>query len=137
MSRLATMKDLVKQEAKNLKKLAFKTELKKLNFERLNSKSPRKCIYGQMSGNCYSKRAGTLIQKCALRVYKTGLLYEPFREAKLNGSPEEYAVRISTESIKFHSPIEVFIAQNNENQEENNKRLIRFLKDKTKTLNFL
>lgn len=68
-NRTKTMQALVKKEAANLKKNATKEELAKLDFDRLDGDSPYSCMYGQMTGHCYSNRASELIFNCCERVY--------------------------------------------------------------------
>ena len=113
------LKELVKQEAENLKKYALKKELKRLDFSNLYPQSYRACIYGQMTGDCYSKRAAELLNKCA----------QPY-----SGKVQKY---LSPENKKFKdgfirnfSPIEFYIAQDGAESEA----LINFLKGKSETL---
>lgn len=61
---------LVIQEAKNLRKLATREEKDQLNLVTLNPRNEWKCIYGQMTGSCFSDRAEELIVKSCQRVYK-------------------------------------------------------------------
>ncbi len=62
------LKRQVLREANNLKKYATKEELQRLNIELLVPKFQTACIYGQMTGDCYSPRASELIHKCAVPV---------------------------------------------------------------------
>lgn len=62
----------VEHEVKTLKKLATKEELENLNFEYLHPEFPQSCIYGQMTGECYSKRAKELMDKACIIVTNTG-----------------------------------------------------------------
>jgi len=129
------MKRLVIQEAKNLKRYATKNELSYLDFDNLKPDNKGGCIYGQMTGNCFSRRAEDLIIRCAPRVYKinsvgqTPALYGLINN-RLNGKPSYEKARYT-----YFSPIEVFI-YNNRNK-ENNKRLIDYLKDKNNNLKFV
>lgn len=122
---------LVIEEATALKKHATEQELDMLSFEGLNPEDSRYCIYGQMTGSCWSERAVELINLCASRVYDD---VEPtedgvFSGAKLNGSP------IEKDRLTYWSPIEVFISRNSFKDNDNlNKKLIRFLKGEIKTL---
>lgn len=58
----------VAHEIKTLKKLATKEELAKLDFSSFNNGNVTKCIYGQITGNCASKRAKILMDKACIRV---------------------------------------------------------------------
>jgi hypothetical protein len=55
----------VKTEADNLRQYATDKEKSKLVAEDINGVSTKECIYGTMTGDCYSKRATTLLNKCA------------------------------------------------------------------------
>lgn len=128
--RKKTMIALVKKEAKNLRKFAEKSELRKLNFKVLYPKSQNSCVYGQMTNNCFSDRATELIKKCCERVYDSPNASTDMSKAKLNGNPKR---RIRD---RFYSPIEIYITQpdNVENTNGNNKNLINYLKGKTDKL---
>jgi predicted NAD-dependent protein-ADP-ribosyltransferase YbiA (DUF1768 family) len=59
------LKKLVIKEAKNIKKFATKEEIDKLLADSVAPTSTNMCIYGQMTGNCYSQRALELLDLCA------------------------------------------------------------------------
>lgn len=131
-----TLNDLVINEAKNLKKFATKSELKKLSFSNLNPNNVYYCIYGQMTGDCTNYRANELVLKCAERVFDTGACdTDILLQAKLNGKP--IIIKQGHNRLSYYiSPIERFIAME-KNKYDNNKNLINFLQDKTKTLKFV
>lgn len=52
------------EEITNLKQYATKEEINKLDFTDLNPNLRYSCIYGQMTGNCWSPRALELITLC-------------------------------------------------------------------------
>jgi len=60
--------ELVTKEAINLKANATQEELDNLNFNCLLPSDSTQCIYGQMTGNCDSKRAVELIRLSCKRV---------------------------------------------------------------------
>lgn len=129
------MQALVKKEAANLKKNASKEEIGKLRFDLLVPANTNKCIYGQMTGFCYSIRANDLIKNCAERVYKNnGRDY--VRELPLNGKPTFLRSDSIWRAAQYYSPIEVFILQPGNQENGNNERLIKYLKGETKTLKF-
>lgn len=125
--------DLVKEEAAKLREALTVEEAFNLDFETLEPDRPKLCIYGQATGDCYSERAAFLIRKCASRIYKGSP-----DEAVLNGKPTKKnttAVKIYWGNHKkrtHHSPIEVFIYQ--PNNKRNNKKLIKYLRRETETL---
>ena len=128
---------LVLIEATNLKKFATEEELNKLSFKDLNPSRGDDCVYGQMTGQCYGKRANQLIVKCANKVYTS--VDNTLSEANtLNGKP----FKISNGECRkdyYHSPIEQFIYLHENrytNNGYNNKVLIDFIKGKRKTLKF-
>lgn len=127
-----TLVSLVRKEAAKLKKEASKRERMRLDISDLSPSDSRRCIYGQMTGNCFSTRAGALIKSCAERVYDTsgecGL-----DEAKLNGRLEQAELRVAT---NYYSPIECFIYFDGNKWNGNNKILIDYLKGERKTLRF-
>jgi len=130
---------LVIAEAKKLKENAKKSELKKLDFDRLDSQRTTNCVYGLMTGDCFSKRSQTLIQNSCKRVFNVE--ESENIEGTLNGSPigkkrskiENTAFGSYSEAL-YWSPIEVFIDKDRNQKNGNNKRLIEFLKDETKIL---
>lgn len=119
---------LVIEEATQLKLSATADELKDLSFDQLDPLNPGRCIYGLMTGDCFSSRAKKLIKKCAKRVYKSDDSV-PLRNLQLNGKPNG---KRDIQWSDYFSPIEVFIAQRD--NKKNIKRLIDFLKGKTDTL---
>src|ERR1044072_4459641 len=64
------LKDDVRKEAEALKVHATKEELNKLRFESLFPGFADACIYGLMTGNCFSNRAAELIYSCAVRYFE-------------------------------------------------------------------
>ncbi len=60
------LKRAVVKEALLLRKHATKKEKDKLDYYWLKSRDPSGCVYGQMTGNCWSERAAQLIKKCAV-----------------------------------------------------------------------
>ena len=124
------LNDLVKDEARKLKKNAKKGELRKLSFRKLAPTSAVGCIYGQATGSCFSRRATELIEAGCKRVYHRAEGGYGVNAAELNGSPKQ------ANRCFYWSPIEVFIAKEENKLNGNNKVLIDFLKGKTKTLKF-
>jgi hypothetical protein len=54
----------VKNEADGIRKYASSEEINRLDFTRIAPKSKSLCIYGQMTGDCYSARAYELLNLC-------------------------------------------------------------------------
>lgn len=118
---------LVIEEATNLREYATKKELNKLNLKNLYPSCTDTCIYGQMTGDCYSARAHKLISMCTSKIYKGNLRY-----FKLNGNPKTETLSERLYLVnEYYSPIEIFIANC---LSEDKKSIINFLKGKTKTL---
>ena len=118
---------LVIKEAKALKKNATKAERSRLNFASLNPEQSYFCIYGQLTGDCWSIRATKLIRECAERVYvQHGS--DPLDECELNGKPTP------TTDREYFSPIECFIYFKKNKRNGNNKNLIDYLSGKSKKL---
>jgi len=117
---------LVTAEAKKIKKLA-PYELNKLDFNRLNPQSEVECIYGQMTGNCFSARANDLINNACVKFIKDN--------GRISSSNVIVPNNEENKDRDLHwSPIEVFIAQTRNQTNGNNKKLIAYLKGETKTL---
>jgi hypothetical protein len=123
---------LVVKEATKLRKEVTESELGNLSIHlsNLNPDNPSRCIYGQMTGNCFSKRANKLIVKCAERVYsideeRGGSLFD---DAKLNGKPKKTKRRHG----KYFSPIEMYIYLSN--SKKGKKALLQYIKGIKDTL---
>lgn len=127
-----TLVTLVKKEASNLKKRALKKERRLLDFKELNPSSALSCIYGQMTGCCWSTRANQLISNCAERVYNNPV--SDLTCGVLNGKPK--ITSSGDRSKHYFSPIECFICFDGNKKNGNNEKLIDYLKGKTKTLRF-
>ena len=129
MNRHTLMKQLVIEEATNLKKHATQEELNKLDFSILHPNKTDRCIYGQLAESCFSHRAVDLMKTCASRGYETNSSFEIY-DCKINGPIKELDRR------SFWSPIEVFIDQPRNQENGNNKILIDFLKGEIDELKF-
>jgi len=81
---------LVREEAKNLLKFSTREERANLNFEEFSPENSFECIYGQMTGNCFSPRAEQLIKQCASKVYDgtATSIGNEFLSKKLVGTPK-------------------------------------------------
>ena len=115
------LKVLVKGEAEKLKKYATPEELAKLNFIKLFFLHGTRCIYGQITGSCFSERAVELLKKCA----------EPYSRSLKKYTETNIKSFIQGQFRTVFSPIEFYIAQ----EGAKSKALIDFLKGKSKTLN--
>lgn len=121
---------LVKKEAKKLRNLCTKVEKNKLDFYNLAPQRKRSCIYGQLTGNCFSRRANNLIVECCERIIIGKLNTKRFH---INGKPKPYS---GIKRIGNWSPIEAFIMYRKNTNNGNNKMLVSYLKGETKTLSF-
>lgn len=128
---------LVIEEAKSLRMLATDAEKNRLDFDRLNPESKLSCIYGQMTGSCFSERATDLIKSSCVRVYNkfdSDSVDNEFVDSniKLNGKPKETGY---ARCGKWYSPIEVFISKAYRQSDTVTLiRLIKFIKGEIKTL---
>lgn len=117
------LKEEVKKEALRLKKTATQEERDRLDFRNLNPLLADQCIYGEMTGNCYSDRAKELFDKCATP-YSS--ILEEFPQAPLvNSYCDTNKLRVGA-----HSAIEYYIYQ----EDANPQALVDYLQDKTQTL---
>ena len=115
------LKALVKDEAEKLKIHATPEETGRLDFKTLRHATRERCIYGQMTGDCFSERAGELIIKCA-QPYSTGLH---------NYHPAEATLFGAFYSRDYYSPIEFYVSQDGAKP----KSLINFLQSRSETIN--
>lgn len=128
---------LVEQETDKLKQYATQEELDRLEFSELHSSDPLNCIYGQMTGTCWSRRASDLIVKCAEKLYigkKNTELYDNV----LNGEPtlDKLEGRGKHQGQTYFSPIESFICIPSNKVNGNNEMLINYLKGNVDKLEF-
>lgn len=133
---IAVLNGLVIEEATKLKKNSTINERERLTFDRLNPSTIGGCIYGQMTGSCFSSRATVLIKKNCKRVlerkpsknFNGGGMFDEVLVGELNGSPK------TTDRNVYWSPIEVFITQPRNRKNGNNKKLIDFINGESETL---
>lgn len=127
---LKILKDLVRGEAANLREAITEEEASNLNFANLNASNAFGCIYGQMTGYCYSDRAQNLIESCCQRVFNVVVSgWEAIKESILNGPPR--SINPSDRSSEYFSPIEKFLFFSTPEEQQN---LIKYLKKEVETL---
>jgi hypothetical protein len=104
-----TLAELVIEEATNLKKVANQSEIDRLSpaLDDLDADLANRCIYGQMTGNCFNDRASLLIRECATQVYNVVNEDSPVSASVLNGKPK--AVSGIDRKYAYFSPIEKYI----------------------------
>lgn len=130
--------EAVKVEAANLRKYATKEELNRLDLQSFNPKEEHFCIYGQMTGSCWSARASNLIKSSAPvclgeiqgghKLEIKALNYTPDDWESYDGTCKDYTCR-------HWSPIESYIWDEDNSQKLQNKKLISYLKGETNELN--
>jgi len=141
MNRHSLMRQLVIEEATNLRKYTTQTELKQLSFDKLDTQSRVACIYGQLTGNCDSDRARELMNKSCTRVYGRKNKYMIINSnnwwvATVKDCPVNGPLTEEMKRSYFFSPIEVFIDQPRNKKNGNNEQLIKFIKGEIDILNF-
>jgi len=127
---MKTFPELVIEEATNIKKYASLSEIERLDISTLDPQSTSDCVYGQMTGNCHSKRAIELIELCASKVYHAPDGF-PRESKELNGAPTSISRRGDNYETKYWSPVEVFIDQT---VPKMRAKLVSFLKGEIDTL---
>lgn len=136
----------VTHEVTMLKQHATIVELSELNFDTLQPSNTRRCIYGQLTGVCNSKRAKDLMDSCCIKVMDNITLGTiqgvdiDFPTFKING---EYAGQTWSTSIKFNnmqvkyrmygylSALEAYIVT----KDAKNEHIIQFLRGEVSELN--
>lgn len=101
-----TLIRLATREADKIKIHATPEQINRLDKLNADPNKKEECIYGQMTGNCYSIAATQLIVACCNRVYSADE-ENLGANVKLNGKPELTATR----KYKYSSPIEVLISR--------------------------
>lgn len=81
----------VSTEIENIKKFATKKEIGNLDFKEFDADDSDRCVYGQMIGDCFRKKAEELIRKCTLVVVANddvefGCTFSDLRNS-INGVP--------------------------------------------------
>lgn len=125
---LLILKDLVRGEAAKLREIIKPSEAAKLDFRTLEGNSTEFCIYGQLTGHCFSSRANGLILKCCERVYKAEGDIE--MGCPLNGKPKR--VKPEYRGDSHWSPIEKWLATKATKKAQ--KNLVQYLKKEVDTL---
>lgn len=123
---------LVLLEADNIKKNCSEEEISKLDFEHLDPSNPRKCIYGQMTGSCFTERTLDLVVNLPNHfehIYDYEQENIPLDEV-LNAEATFRFDPIEEHKLVF-SPIEVYITL----PEADNENLINYIKGISKELN--
>lgn len=134
------LKDDVRKEAEALRVHATQEERGRLTIDELSTTSFRRCYYGLMTGNCYSKRAAELIEKCCCRYFRIGVLPDiddgPIDMSTIQKNVNGISVnnfvkdRITVSSVTHYSAIEAYILL----PEAKNANLIAYLRGETETL---
>ncbi len=115
-----------REEAKNLQKTATRAEKDKLVYEDLHGESPWSCIYGQMTGNCYSDRARELITECAVPIAKSGRKGME-RITALDGYPKKFDNNLERSTKRsYYTALENLLYQNTD--PEDIRGLVEFIK---------
>ena len=122
-----TLAKLATEEVKKLKKHATKEEIDRLSIDNFNPDSMSRCIYGQLTGNCTSKRAEDLITSCCKKVLNVYNKENIFLKCSLNGKPKKLA-NYWDRLHYYVSPIESLIYR----RKRAGKRIINYLKGVTK-----
>jgi len=112
--------ELVKQEADNIKVHATQAEKDKLDIDNFSGLFPTTCLYGQLTGNCFSDRATELLNLCTM----------PFTPDLKRFTPS--TSNRSFKDFRQYSPIEYLIFQGCSKKDEQN--LIDYIQGKNDTL---
>ena len=98
------LKQLVVNEALALREHATKEEIGRLDFSKINPDHQELCIYGQMTGNCFSDRSTELLKNCAIPY--SGNVYHFDKPA----IPTKFNRKLWKENFSYSS-IEFYITQ--------------------------
>lgn len=134
------LKDVM-HEINALKQNATQKEISNLNFDEFNPRTPSDCIYGQLSGDCSSQRAKSLMDVSCIRVMDLdcegvdGILHKEIEDEEFNINGEYEAQTWNSDSwngrsYRYLSALEGYICTKN----ANNKGIIQYLKGEIQTL---
>lgn len=134
------LKEDVRKEAEALRVYATKEEREGLDFETFSPSNIGGCIYGQMTGDCYSHRAAILIRGCCVRYFKHNVVPALFDvrsnmtriQQHVDGETVSDFVKVRSNSSpeSRFSAIEAYICL----PEARNANLIAYLRGETETL---
>lgn len=116
---------LVVKEADNIKKYATEDEISKLNLYYLDGNRVTKCIYGQMTGHCISKRAAELINLCSEKRLNSKSRWVKQQRTVLNSE---------FDSIPVFSPIEASLF---DLCSVDQKQVARYIKGECESIEFI
>lgn len=118
------LKKLVLQEIDNLKIHATQDEIAKLDFTTFKPFKADRCIYGQMTGSCFSDRATSLLNLCAVPYsYYTSSYERYLREPDFRRKPGDWQ--------RGFSALEFYV----DSIYDGNEQIIAYLKGEIQTLN--
>ncbi len=125
------------KEARLLRQYATLDERDNLDLDTFDPLDRQNCIYGQMTGSCFSKRATSLIKKCAAMVVhleeeedcSIPIEYAPCRLPR--GNKRKLTLTSNRAEQHYFSPIEIYIAQ----EDADIPQLLAFLQGNSKKLN--
>lgn len=109
------LKLAVIEESTKLRQNARPSERARLNYFELSPQNTFLCIYGQMTGNCFSRRSSVLLELCAVP-YSSSL--ERSRNPNLDSFPKFRYARDTFSAIEF------YIVQ----PKAKNKKLVEFIR---------
>jgi len=124
---------LVAQEIRAIKKNTTKEEKKKLHLKTFDPQNSSNCIYGLMTGECRSKRAVSLIEKCCKGVISNNTVAPSIGYMKELTSIEMLKKKKITHTDYF-SNLEAYIY---DAPSQLNKQILGWIKGTTKTFPIL
>lgn len=137
MGKVKDFKSDVLHEINMLKKHATKQELAKLNLGTFNYDHVNECIYGQMTGACYSKRAKKLMNLSCIRVMDLSGPFNSIRQVKIsskqfnvNGEYAKQTWESDGRNFNYMSALEGYIFT----KDANISGIIDYMKGETDTL---
>lgn len=113
---------LVKEEATHLRKKATNAEKRRLSYESLLPCHADFCLYGLMTGNCFSKRARRLTPKTLLFVGESSM-------GTNDKFPHDTFTTLKPQAGLQFTPIEVYLLIKG----SKSKKLINYIKGETET----
>lgn len=132
------LKEDVKKEAQALRVHATQEERERLSMESFSPSFAENCIYGLLTGKCWSPRAAELIELCAIRYFNPDAVNKTLEcgidgiVQTVDGSTVKDFISIRTMHISKapFSAIEVYILL----PDANDANLIAYLKGETDTI---
>ncbi len=102
----------------------------KLDFDSFEPMSGEQCIYGQMTGDCFSAEAAKLIKKCSSKLVTFNTYLKELSD--LESYPKIEATEITRDNTEYYTLLEQFITMLEYNKY--NQNILSYIKGTSRKL---